>query len=243
MKAYTYTATVKFVRDGEIASYPLNGEAAEAVIKQAKARQDLRAKIQHGSGEVDDIIPWSAVREVSYAIIPTDAEAPEDDACKEYVASGITLSSDITSAVAADYDAAAKSVTLYYADSTSHTYDFSSSDNIKPYISSVIYKGEEAKETATFSFFKTNEVDTNTVCLTFLAEIDGQTLDKEICFPKHVSRSTRDMTKYFSSFPEMLAHLRGKVEVITPTEYKGKAEEPSSSVKPKKSRKRKKVEE
>lgn len=51
------------------------------------------------------------------------------------------------------------------------------------------------------------------------------------------------MTKYFSSFPEMLAHLRGKVEVITPTEYKGKAEEPSSSVKPKKPRKRKKVEE
>lgn len=181
MKKYNYSATIKYVVDGEVKPAPVPVDDAEAVVKQAHMKRDIQFRHQG----VTAIIPWSAVVSIEYRVIPQTTDAPEDDVCKEYVASGITLSSDITSAVAADYDATEKSVTLYYAGGTSKTYDFSSSDKIKPYISSVIYKGEDAKDTATFNFVKTNEVDTNTVCLTFLAEIDGQTLDKEICFPKH----------------------------------------------------------
>lgn len=82
MKKTNYTVTVYYLESGEGAELNVTGNAAEAVVAQAHAGQDLRFTRDVDGTPTDTIIEWSAVQSVHITKTIEDVPAPKDDICE-----------------------------------------------------------------------------------------------------------------------------------------------------------------
>ena len=80
MKKPSYSVTINYIKDHNVESISLTGEAAEAVNAQAHMGQDLRFHYESEQGD-NVVIPWEAVVGVQIYKTMEDVTAPTDAIC------------------------------------------------------------------------------------------------------------------------------------------------------------------